>query len=144
MRRNLAIIAVAAAFAVTAHADDRPMDFSRLPSSAREFVKANFPDDKVIYVLKDDDLVRPDYTVMLSNGVRIDFEHSGALEKIESADGGIPSAIIPVQIIDYLKHHYPDAVILGYEIGRRSYEVKLSNRLELKFSNRFNLTEIDD
>ena len=80
---------------------------------------------------------------MLANGVKIQFEHSGALEKIESR-AGIPVELIPFQIRDYVKMHYPDAIFVEYEIGKRSYEVKLSNRLELKFNRNFNVIEIDD
>ena len=43
-----------------------------------------------------------------------------------------------------VKATYPDAVITEYEIGRRHYEIKLSNRLELKFNRNFALVEIDD
>ena len=80
---------------------------------------------------------------MLANGVKIQFEHGGALEKIESR-AGISEEIIPVQIKDYVKLHYPEAVFVEYEVGKKSYEVKLSNRLELKFNKNFNIIEIDD
>ena len=83
------------------------------------------------------------YFLILVSGVRIQFEHSGALEKISSMNG-IPAELIPVQIRDYVKIHYPDAAFREYEIGRKSYEVKLSNRLELKFNRNFILVEIDD
>jgi len=143
MKNILMIFAVAAMFSFTAKADDRPVDFTKLPLAAQQFVKDYFPSDKVTYATKDDDLIRPDYTVRLSSGVKIDFEHSGALDNIESR-AGIPEKIVPVQILDYVKAHHPDAVITGYDIGKRNYEVKLSNRLELKFNSSFHLIEIDD
>lgn len=137
------IFAVAVMFSFTAKADDRPVDFKKLPLAAQQFVKDYYPSDKVMYSVKDDDLVCPDYTVMLSSGVKISFEHSGALDNIESR-AGVPEKIVPVQILDYVKAHYPDAFVTGYDVGRRSYEVKLSNRLELKFNSSFHLIEIDD
>ena len=75
--------------------------------------------------------------------MKIQFEHGGALEKIECRTG-VPVDLIPVQIKDYVKLHYPDAYFTEYEIGRKSYEVKLSNRLEMKFNRNFILVEIDD
>ena len=57
---------------------------------------------------------------------------------------GIPAEIIPMQIRDYVRRNYPDAAYVSYEIDRNSYEVTLSNRLELKFNSRFALVEIDD
>ena len=51
---------------------------------------------------------------------------------------------VVVQIRDYVRRNYPDAAYVSYEIDRNSYEVTLSNRLELKFNSRFALVEIDD
>lgn len=124
-------------------ADDRPVTIEQLPAAARSFIEANYPDATISYAYVDDDLLRPDYTVRLSNGVEIEFEHSGALEKISSR-AGIPEGIIPVQITEYVNTHYPDALIIEYEVGRKEYEVKLINGLELKFDSRFRLVEVDD
>ena len=143
MKRMVIFIAVLTVFAVTSIADDRPATFAQLPQTAQAFINTNYPDEKISYATKDDDFILPDYNVMLANGVKIQFEHSGALEKIESR-AGIPVELIPFQIRDYVKMHYPDAIFVEYEIGKRSYEVKLSNRLELKFNRNFNVIEIDD
>ena len=75
--------------------------------------------------------------------MKIEFDNSGALEKIESLDG-VPESLVPVQVKEYISVYYPDAKVVDYEIGRRTYDVKLSNRLELKFNSRFALVEIDD
>jgi hypothetical protein len=74
----------------------------------------------------------------------LQFEHSGSLEKIETRNGNIPAGIIPFQIIDVVKQYYPEAQITEYEIGKRSYEVKLSNRMEMKFNTKFQVIELDD
>ena len=83
-------------------------------------------------------------TRMMANGVMLEFDNGGRLEKIESRNGDIPSGIIPVQIMEIVKGHYPDADVVEYEVGRKTYEVKLSNRMELKFNRHFNVVEIDD
>ena len=75
--------------------------------------------------------------------MRIQFEHNGALEKISSVKG-VPVALIPVQIKDYVDRHYHDVVIREYEVGRRTYEIQLSNGMELKFNRNFVLVGIDD
>ena len=143
MKKIFAIAAIALASLQIIKADDRPVTFAQLPAAAQAFINTNYPDEKISYATVDDDLILPDYNVMLANGVKIQFEHSGSLEKIESR-AGVPEGLIPFQIKDYVKLHYPDAIFLGYEIGRKSYEVKLSNRLELKFNKNFILIEIDD
>jgi len=143
MKKIFAIAAIALASLQIIKADDKPVTFNQLPAPAQKFINTNYAGEKISYATVDDDLIRPDYNVMLANGVKIQFEHSGALEKIESR-AGIPSDLVPVQIRDYVQVHYPDATFIGYEIGRKSYEVKLSNRLEIKFNKNFHVIEIDD
>lgn len=124
-------------------AEDRPVVYEQLPSPAKEFINANYPGEKVSYVVVDDDVIKPDYTVRLANGVEIQFENSGALEKI-TARTGVPEAVVPVQISDYVEANFPDTVIVEYEIGRRDFSVDLSNGLELRFNGKFKLVELDD
>ena len=143
MKKIFAIAASALASLQLLKADDKPVTFDKLPKAAKEFINANYPGEKVTFAAVDDDLVRPDYSVLLGNGVKLQFEHSGALEKIECA-AGIPEGLVPYQIKDYVKVHYPDAQFVEYEIGKKNYEVKLSNRLDLKFNKNFHLIEIDD
>ena len=132
-----------AAFAAALSADDRPMAFEKLPVAAKEYIQTNFPGEKTTMVTKDDDLIFADYTVMLSNGIKLEFEHSGALTQISSPNG-IPAELVPVSIRNYVQAHYPDAGYLDFEIGKRTYEVKLTNRMELKFNNSFHIIEVDD
>lgn len=143
MKKIFAIAAIALASLQIISADDRPVTFNQLPAAAQAFINTNYAGEKISYATVDDDLILPDYNVMLANGVKIQFEHNGALEKIESR-AGIPSDLVPVQIRDYVQLHYPDAIFTAYEIGRKSYEVKLSNRLEIKFNRNFHVIEIDD
>ena len=127
-----------------AKADDKPVTVDQLPQAARTFLNVNFPDDKISFATKDDDLIRPDYQVVLASGVMVKFNNAGDLEEIESRGKEIPDGIIPIQIVEVVKGHYPDVMITGYEVGRRTYEVKLSNRIELKLDKNFNVIEIDD
>ena len=143
MKRFFATAAIVLASLSVMHADDRPVTFNQLPAAAQSFINMNFPDDAISYATVDDDFIRPDYNVVLVSGLKIQFDHGGAMEKI-SAIKGIPVDMVPAQIRDYVKIHYPDAFFTEYEIGRRSYEVKLSNRLELKFNKGYYLVEIDD
>ncbi|MBE6239684.1 MAG: hypothetical protein E7113_06530 [Bacteroidales bacterium] len=124
-------------------AEDRPLVYEQLPAPAKEFINANYPGEKVSYVVVDDDVIKPDYTVRLANGVEIQFENSGALEKI-TARTGVPEAVVPVQISDYVEANFPDTVIVEYEVGRRDFSVDLSNGLELRFNGKFKLVELDD
>ena len=132
-----------AAFAVALSADDdKPITFEKLPSPAKVYIETNFPGEKTSFAVKDDDLIRPEYTVVLMNGIKLEFDHSGALTQISSPNG-IPAEQVPVSIRNYVKAHYPDAGYLEFEIGQYTYEVKLTNRMGLKFNKNFHIIEVD-
>jgi hypothetical protein len=143
MKRILTISAAIFFFAAVVMADDRPITMEQLPAAARTFINTNYPEVQVLFSTKEDDIVLPDYNVALANGVSLEFYNNGALKKIESRDG-IPSDFVPVQIVEFVKVRYPDAHFMSYEVDKRHYEVKLSNRLDLKFNKNYNLIEIDD
>ena len=142
MKRILTIFA-ALAFSLACTAEDRPVLSDQLPTAAKTFIKTNFPDAEISYATVDDDLVTPDYEVVLSNGARIQFSNDGALEKIECR-AGVPDQVVPVQIREYVATYYSGAVIVEYEIAKRRYEIGLSNGLDLKFNTKFNVVELDD
>lgn len=147
MKRFLLSIASLVAFmaiiACEKYVDDRPVSVDKLPEAAREFLNQNYQAEDILYVIKDDDIVYPDYTVGLANGVEVEFYNDGALKSIESKNG-IATDLIPIQIVEFVKVRYPDAYFVEYEVDKHHYEVKLSNRLELKFNKNFNLMKIDD
>lgn len=144
MKKLILIIVSLAAFMSVVRAEDKPVTFNQLPESARNFIDSNYQSVKLVLATKDDDFIRPEFHVVLENGVALQFDNDGRLEKIASRSGDIPTAVIPKQITDIVKSHYPDAYIVEYEVDRKTYEVKLSNRIEITFDSSFRLVEIDD
>ena len=143
MKNLFAVLVGFAAFAVTLSADDRPISFDKLPAPAKVYIQTNFPGEKTSFIVKDDAVVFAEYTVIMMNGTKLEFSHSGALSKISSSDG-IPAELIPESIREYVQTHYPGAGFLEFDIDRRTYEVKLTNRMELKFNDNFHLIAVDD
>ena len=144
MKRISAILIGLFTLIFVSKADDRPVKFEQLPKAAQKFVKANFSGVNVLAATKDDDLIAPEYEVILDNGVRLDFKNDGSLEKIKSSQAGVPAAIIPVKIREYITKHYPGVIYREYEVDKTGYDVKLSNGLELRFNTSFHLVDIDD
>lgn len=143
MKRVVLSALVALAFAPLVSSYEKPVTFKQLPQAAQTFITDYFPTDKLIIATQDDDLIRPDYEVRLASGTEIEFNHSGTLKKVSSKDG-IPSGLLPEKIRVYVEENYPDVSFLEYEVDKRTYEVKLTNRLELTFTKNFILIEIDD
>lgn len=131
-------------FVGVAMGDNKPITLDRLPHKAQTFLKQHFPDCKATFVTQDDDLIAKDYEVMLENGVKIDFASSGEWQDVEVRQGSVPAAIIPADIASYVKQRYSTERITRIERDRYTWEVELSNGLELKFDKYFRLIDIDD
>jgi hypothetical protein len=143
MKKIMTLAIATFAISVMASCMEKPVTFEQLPAQAKTYINTNFAGDKVVLATMDDDLIRPDYEVRLTSGTELQFDHGGALEKV-SCRSGISADLIPQGIRDYVAAHFPSAGFREYEVGRRSYEVTLSNGMELKFNSAFNLMEIDD
>ena len=71
MKRILVLFVSIFAFAALIKADDKPIPFDQLPDLAKTFIKTNFASAKVLYSSVDDDIIAPDYEVILDNGFEI-------------------------------------------------------------------------
>ena len=144
MKKILMILAGILAIMSVSKAEDRPVKYDQIPAAAKAFVQTNFPSVKVLHATVDKDHGKLEYEVLLKNGVSLQFDGQGVLEKIENKKGSIPEAVVPAKIRDYITTNYPDVTITEYEVDKKGYEVKLSNRLELKFDTDFKLVKLDD
>lgn len=144
MKRILVIVISLMAIVCISKADDKPVKFEKLPVAAQKFVKDNFADNRVVLVTKDDDIVAPEYEVILDNATVLQFSSKGALEKVKAYKTGVPQYLIPKKIQEYVSATYPEVFYREYEIEKGKYDVKLSNGLELTFNSAFTLIEIDD
>ena len=90
------------------------------------------------------ELLGKKYDVIFTNGEKIEFDSKGQWTDIECKQSQVPAALVPAAIAAFVKKNYPQAAILKIERDRKTYEVELSNRLELKFDKSFRLIDIDD
>ncbi len=130
--------------AFDAQAGDKPIDASKLPAEATDFIK-KFAPATVTAAAVDDDFFRPDYKVFLSDGTAIEFRHSGQWEEIKNANG-ISSKVIPSAIAAYLDANYKGIGVINISYDADdldSYEVKLASRLELKFDRNGNFLTVE-
>ena len=140
------IIAIALIFASTAvvSADERPIEIGQMPKAAINFLKSNFADISVLYANVERDILETDYEVGLADGTRIDFNGMGEWTEVTNKRVGVPGAILPSKITEYLKSNYPDAHYLKIERSNRKYEVKLTNGMEIMFTPDGRLIGFDD
>ena len=123
--------------------NDKPIAFEQLPATAQQFVKQNFADQKVAFVKKESELFDASYELMFVSGDKVEFNKKGEWTDVRCKHTGVPAAVVPAKIAEFVKSSYPDAKILSLEKDRYSYEVRLSNFWEIKFDLQFNVIDMD-
>lgn len=124
--------------------DDRPIAVTQLPASAQQFIKKHFAGNQVAFAKMEKDWFSKSYDVTFTNGNKLEFDEKGEWTEVDCKYTSVPAVIVPKAIADYVAQNYKDVRILKIDRDTRDYEVKLSNRLELKFDLQFNLIDIDD
>ena len=140
----LSVLATATLAIAPAMADDVPITVHKLPAEAQKFLKENFSNNSVVSAMHDRDITDNDYTVMLDNGVKIEFDSSGKWESIKNKNGVVPSSLIPAKIKSYVSQHYQSFGVEKIERKRYGYEVELTNDLDLRFDHNGKFLGLDD
>lgn len=78
------------------------------------------------------------------NGEKLEFDKAGEWTEVQCRQSEVPAQIIPKAIRNYVKTNYPAAKILQIERDKKEYEIKLSNRWEIKFDSKMRVIDIDD
>ena len=140
------VTVVTVLFAVNfAAAKDVQIKFSELPQKAQTYVRTHFSESDVASVWKDTEmLLVEDYTVILSNGLEIDFYPNGDWKEVKSRGTEIPSKIIPSGIFQYVSPNYNGQRIKELKKKRYGYKVELSGDIDLEFSQNEKFLRIDD
>lgn len=124
--------------------DDKPVQVSQMPQLAQQFIKKHFSDSKVALAKMESDLFNKSYEVIFTNGNKVEFDKKGNWKEIDCKYSSVPVEIIPIAIQQYARNNYSDSKILKIDRDKKDYEVKFSNRVELKFDLNFNLIDIDN
>ena len=140
------VTVVTVLFAVNfAAAKDVQIKFSELPQKAQTYVRTHFSESDVASVWKDTEmLVVEDYTVVLNNGLEIEFYPSGDWKEVKSRGTEIPAKIIPGGIAQYVSQNYNGQRIKELKKKRYGYKVELSGGIDLEFSQNEKFLRVDD
>ena len=141
----LLVVIFSAGILVALADNEKIIDKSQLPAQAQQFIDAHFASSNIVYA-KEESCVFffSSYEVKLSDSAKLEFSGDGEWEEVDCRFGEVPVAIIPQAIKEYVDNNHPGEKVLMIEKERNGYEVKLSNRLELKFNDEFKIYDIDD
>ncbi|MBR4506858.1 MAG: PepSY-like domain-containing protein [Bacteroidales bacterium] len=137
---------VAAMSLAACHEDGKKViDFSELPLTAQTFVQTHFTDKLVSTVFHDNEVADNEYEVIFTDGANIDFTSNGEWDEVEDRDtNGVPTAIIPLGVIDYVAANHAGLYVVQIGKDRNNYDVELNNTIELVFNKNGEFLRYDD
>jgi len=117
-------------------------------SIINNFTSTYFPDVEILSDIKDG----VDHEVTLTDYTQIDFDGSmfGKLDwdEVDCTHSTIytvvPSALVPQEIANYVDQTHPNMTIVKLSRDLLSWEIELSNGLDIEFDKNFNVIEIGD
>lgn len=124
--------------------NDKPISLNELPQKSQKFIKQYFPKNEISYAKMEKEVWDKKYEVVFVNGEKIEFDKKGDWKEIDCKFSAVPEALIPSAIKKHLAEQYPQAKVIQIERDSKGYDVKLNNKLELKYTPTFQLKEIDD
>ena len=140
----LSVLAVATLATTPTMAENISIPAHKLPQEAQKFLSNHFSQNKVVSAMHDRDITDNDYTVILDNGTKIEFDAAGKWESVKNNNGKMAAGVVPVAIQGYITEHYPSLGIEKIERKRYGYEVELTNDIDLKFDSKGKFVGIDD
>ena len=142
MKKNFSLLMLLCSLLL--FAQDKSISFQKLPKISQQFISTYFGTKNVSKVLFEQDYLKKEYEVILSNGTKIEFRGDGSWKEIKSKRTVIPTGYIPKKIVTYVYKGFPNAGIKKIEKKRFSYEVELTNGIDLKFDSKGNFLRFED
>ena len=125
--------------------NDRPITLEQLPAAAQTFLKTHFADLTLAYAVEDPKFVGSEYEVTYTDRTEVEFRPNGEWSSVERRYAAVPASIVPAQISDYVaKSSFSNQYIKKVERDAYTWEIELSNGIEIKFDREFHVIDIDD
>lgn len=125
--------------------NDRPIALDKLPAAAQTFLKTHFADLTLAYAVEDPKFVGSEYEVTYTDRTEVEFRSNGEWSSVERRYAAVPASVVPTQISDYVaKSSFPNQYIKKIERDAYTWEIELSNGIEIKFDKEFRVIDIDD
>ena len=114
------------------------------PDAIVKFINSNFSGATINGTERDHEDGEID--VYLSDGSKVEFTANNEWKKITCPGKGVPSALVPTAITNYVKSNYQSALIYKIDKNYNTYEVQLNNGVELNFGSngQFLGMDVDD
>ncbi len=122
--------------------EEKMVKESDFPEAIKSWTSTYFPDHPILQVVRERDDFTVTWEVILAEGVYLEFDQEYHITDL-SYEPGLPDSVIPEPIVEYVRTHFPQQLIVEWELNKKSQEVSLKNGLELKFSSDGEFLKID-
>ncbi|WP_140938564.1 PepSY-like domain-containing protein [Sphingobacterium lumbrici] len=130
---------------MTVQAQEKIIQLEQLPQSAQSFIKTYYPKATVSYITMENEfLAEKEYKVVLTDGVKIEFDGKGNWTEVDAKLHAVPTNIVPASIHAHIKKSFPNNNIVQISKSSRKYEVELTNGLDLEYNKKGKFVRIDD
>ncbi|MFR9502889.1 MAG: PepSY-like domain-containing protein [Rikenellaceae bacterium] len=145
MKKLLFAIVATLCTIATLSAEERVIDQQALPKLAQTFISTHYAADKVSIATMERGMFDTDYKVILTSGVKIEFDQRGNWTEIEGKrNSEVPMAVVPSEIVNHVSQNFPANKIMQIDRDKRYVDIELDNGLELKFNAAGKLIEVDN
>jgi len=144
MKKILSVVLMIAAFTLSLRAQDRIVTYNELPENAKLIITQHFTTEGISLIKYDWEVFDSEYEVHYTNGTELSFTGKGELKKVDCGMKQVPDALIPEQVLSYVRSSYPNAFITEWEKDDREWKAELNNGIELVFNKNYQLIDIDD
>lgn len=131
MRKNIrkTVLSCLAILLMTACVDNQ------VPPQSKEFIDKYFPQSSIVLVeMDDDDNDGKEYSVLLNDGTKVEFDLQGEWKRVSRKKTGVPSTLVPKPILQYVKTNYPEDVITKLSRKPYGFKIELSNDEDVRFN----------
>lgn len=130
-----------------AYADGRekPTSVDKLPQAAQSSSPRISRISRWHMPVEEQKYTGKEYEVVYTDRTEVEFRSDGQWESVGRKYSPVPASIVPQPIQTFVSgSNYPGQFIRQIDRNAYTWEVELSNGLEIKFDNQFNVIDIDD
>ena len=107
----------------------------KIPPHSEAFINQYFPHSSVVLVEMDnDDDDELEYSVLLNDGTKIEFDLQGDWKRVGRKKTGVPTSLIPPAINQYVRIHFPEDVVTKLSKKPYGFKIELSNDMDVRFN----------
>ena len=107
----------------------------KVPPRWKALIDKYFPQWTVVLVeMDEDDDDGKEYSVLLNDGTKVEFDLQGDWKRVSRKKTGVPSTLVPKPILQYVKTNYPEDVITKLSRKPYGFKIELSNDEDVRFN----------